>query len=130
MNILTRYILKKYLINFIIVLISMEIFFVGIDFLQNFNMIPKSANLQLLYILYNTFFTLTLARFGLFSLFLFIFISSYFFKSLHTKNSFHYLNFYLFLFIGFIYGSSYSVYNIIFLITISLFNMPNPVFRK
>ena len=61
MNILTRYILKKYLINFIIVLISMEIFFVGIDFLQNFNMIPKSANLQLLYILYNTFFTLTLA---------------------------------------------------------------------
>ena len=61
MNILTRYILKKYLTIFIIVLISMEIFFVGIDFLQNFNMILKSANLQLLYILYNAFFTLTLA---------------------------------------------------------------------
>ena len=61
MSILTRYILKKYLINFIIVLISMEIFFVGIDFLQNFSMIPKSANLQLLYALYNAFFTLTLA---------------------------------------------------------------------
>ena len=61
MSILTRYILKKYLINFIIVLISLEIFFIGIDFLQNFKNIPQSANLQLLYVLYNAFFTLTLA---------------------------------------------------------------------
>lgn len=61
MSILTKYILKKYLINFIIVLISLEIFFVGIDFLQNFKNVPQSANLQLLYILYNAFFTLTLA---------------------------------------------------------------------
>lgn len=61
MSILTRYILKKYLINFIIVLISLEIFFVGIDFLQNFKNVPQSANLQLLYVLYNAFFTLTLA---------------------------------------------------------------------
>lgn len=61
MSILTRYILKKYLINFIIVLISLELFFVGIDYLQNFKSIPASANLQLLYILYNGFFTLTLA---------------------------------------------------------------------
>lgn len=61
MSILTKYILKKYLINFIIVLISLELFFVGIDYLQNFKDIPASANLQLLYILYNGFFTLTLA---------------------------------------------------------------------
>ncbi len=61
MSILTKYILKKYLMNFIIVLISLELFFVGIDFLQNFKSIPPSANLQLLYILYNGFFTLTLA---------------------------------------------------------------------
>lgn len=61
MSILTKYILKKYLINFIIVLISLEIFFVGIDYLQNFKSVPQSANLQLLYILYNSFFTLTLA---------------------------------------------------------------------
>ena len=61
MSILTNYILKKYMINFIIVLISLEIFFVGIDFLQNFKSIPQSANLQLLYLLYNGFFTLTLA---------------------------------------------------------------------
>ena len=47
--------------NFMIVLISLEIFFVGIDFLQNFKSIPQSANLQLLYLLYNGFFTLTLA---------------------------------------------------------------------
>ena len=60
MSILTKYILKKYLINFIIVLISLEIFFVGIDFLQNFKSIPHSANLQILYALYMTFFTLTI----------------------------------------------------------------------
>ena len=61
MKILTKYILRKYLKNFIIVLISLELFFVGIDFLQNFKSLPSSANLQLLYILYNSFFTLTLA---------------------------------------------------------------------
>ena len=60
MSILTKYILKKYLLNFIIVLISLEIFFVGIDFLQNFKSIPDSANLQILYVLYMTFFTLTI----------------------------------------------------------------------
>lgn len=61
MSILSKYILKKYLFNFIIVLISLELFFVGIDYLQNFKNLPNSANLQLLYILYNSFFTLTLA---------------------------------------------------------------------
>lgn len=61
MSILTKYILKKYLLNFIIVLIALELFFVGIDFLQNIKNIPVSANLQFLYVLYNGFFTLTLA---------------------------------------------------------------------
>jgi lipopolysaccharide export system permease protein len=35
-------------------------FFIGIDFLQNINKLPNSANLQLLYLLYNAFFTLTI----------------------------------------------------------------------
>ncbi|MCP4970681.1 MAG: LptF/LptG family permease [Arcobacter sp.] len=60
MSILTKYILKKYLVNFIIVFISLQLFFVGMDFLQNSKGLPNSANLQLLYILYNSFFTLTL----------------------------------------------------------------------
>jgi lipopolysaccharide export system permease protein len=60
MSILSKYILKKYLINFIIVLLSLEVFFVGIDILQNFKSLPHSANLQLLYVLYMSFFTLTL----------------------------------------------------------------------
>jgi lipopolysaccharide export system permease protein len=60
LNLLTNYVLTKYLKNFIIVLVSLELFFVGIDFLQNFKDVPRSANLQLLYILYNAFFTLTL----------------------------------------------------------------------
>jgi lipopolysaccharide export system permease protein len=60
MSILTKYILRKYLINFVIVLLSLEVFFVGIDILQNFKSIPQSANLQLLYVLYMGYFTLTL----------------------------------------------------------------------
>lgn len=61
MNLITKYILKKYLLNFFIVLASLEVFFVGIDFLQNVKSLPDSANLQFLYILYVSFFTLTLA---------------------------------------------------------------------
>lgn len=60
MSLLTKYILTKYLKNFIIVLNSLELFFVGIDLLQNYKELPDSANLQLLYVLYNGFFTLTL----------------------------------------------------------------------
>ena len=60
MSLLTRYLLFKYIKNFIIVLISLEIFFVGIDLLQNLKSLPDSANLQILYVLYNAFFTLTL----------------------------------------------------------------------
>ena len=41
MSILTKYIIEKYLKNFIIILLSLEIFFVGIDFLQNFKSIPQ-----------------------------------------------------------------------------------------
>lgn len=60
MNILTKFILGKYLKYFFIILVSLEVFFVGIDFLQNLNKLPQSANLQLLYLLYNGFFTLTI----------------------------------------------------------------------
>ena len=60
MSILTKYILKKYLLHFTIVLISLQLFFVGMDFLQNTSKLPNSANLQLLYLMYNSFFTLTL----------------------------------------------------------------------
>lgn len=60
MSILTKYILRKYLLHFIIVLVSLQLFFVGMDFLQNSKDLPNSANLQLLYLMYNSFFTLTL----------------------------------------------------------------------
>jgi len=60
MTILTKYLLSKYLKYFLIVLMSMEVFFIGIDFLQNLDQLPDSANLQLLYIFYNSVFTLTI----------------------------------------------------------------------
>ncbi|AXX91742.1 permease [Malaciobacter molluscorum LMG 25693] len=60
MSILTKYVLQKYLKSFFIVLISLQLFFVGIDFFQNVKNLPDSANLQLLYLFYNSFFTLTL----------------------------------------------------------------------
>lgn len=50
----------KYIRYFFIILISLEIFFVGIDLLQNINSLPVSANLQLLYMMYNGFFILTI----------------------------------------------------------------------
>jgi len=60
MSLITKYLLSKFLKNFIIILISLELFFVGLDFLQNFKKLPDSANLQLLYLWFNGFFTLTL----------------------------------------------------------------------
>jgi len=60
MSILTSYLLKKFLKNFIIILLSLEIFFVGIDLMQHIKGLPDSANLQFLYILYNSFFILTI----------------------------------------------------------------------
>ena len=60
MNIITKYLLLKYLKYFFIILISLELFFVGIDLLQNFSSLPNSANLKLLYLMYNTFFTFTI----------------------------------------------------------------------
>jgi lipopolysaccharide export system permease protein len=50
----------KYLKYFFIILVSLEIFFIGIDFLQNVKDLPASANLQLLYVMYNGFFILTI----------------------------------------------------------------------
>lgn len=42
------------------ILISLELFFVSFEFIQNLDSIPQSANLTALYIFYNTFFTLTI----------------------------------------------------------------------
>ena len=60
MKIITKYLLLKYLKYFFIILISLEFFFVGIDLLQNLSDLPNSANLQLLYVMYNAFFTFTI----------------------------------------------------------------------
>ena len=60
MSILTKYIIEKYLKKLYYNFTIFRDIFVGIDFLQNFKSIPQSANLQLLYIFYNAFFTLTL----------------------------------------------------------------------
>ena len=60
MKIITKYLLIKYVKYFFIILLSLELFFVGIDMLQYFTRLPNSANLQLLYVMYNVFFTLTI----------------------------------------------------------------------
>lgn len=61
LTILRRYILLKYLKFFFIILLSLELFFVSFEFIQNLESIPSSANLAALYIVYNAFFTLTIA---------------------------------------------------------------------
>ena len=60
MKIFTKYLLFKYLKHFFIILLSLQLFFVGIDIIQVFHKLPNSANLQLLYMIYNTFYTLTM----------------------------------------------------------------------
>ena len=60
MRIITKYLLMKYMKYFLIIFLSLEIFFVGFDFLQYVDNVPKSANLQLLYLFYNSIFILTI----------------------------------------------------------------------
>jgi len=61
MKIITKYLLVKYIKYFFIILISLELFFCGIDFMQHLDSLPHTANLQLMYIVYNMFFILTIA---------------------------------------------------------------------
>lgn len=61
MTIIFKYILIKYLKLFLIILFSLELFFVTFEFIQNIDSIPDSANLVALYVFYNAFFTLTIA---------------------------------------------------------------------
>jgi len=53
MKLVTKYVLTKYLKYFLIIFISLEIFFVGFDYIWNIDDLPNSANLQLLYIIYD-----------------------------------------------------------------------------
>jgi lipopolysaccharide export system permease protein len=48
-----RYIVFLYLKNFFVIFCALEFFYAGIDFITNYNSLPDSANLQLLYILFN-----------------------------------------------------------------------------
>ncbi len=50
-----RYLLKQYVKYFFLILFALVLFFVGLDFLQALKSLPKSANLQVLYLLFRTF---------------------------------------------------------------------------
>ncbi len=54
MKLFQRYIIFNYLKNFLIIFLSLEFFYVGIDVLSNYTKFPDSANLQLLYIVFKT----------------------------------------------------------------------------
>ena len=47
-----KYLFFKYLKNFFIVLISLSLLFVVMDYIYNFDSLPKSSNLQVMYIFY------------------------------------------------------------------------------
>lgn len=49
---LFRYLAQVYLRYFFLVFLALELFYVGIDFLQNLKTIPDSANLAILYVAY------------------------------------------------------------------------------
>lgn len=54
MKLFQKYILFNYLKNFFIIFLSLEFFYVGIDLLSNYQDLPNSANLQLLYIVFKS----------------------------------------------------------------------------
>ena len=49
MRIYQKFLAKLFLKNFIILFLAMELFFTGIDLMQNFKNLPPSANLQIIY---------------------------------------------------------------------------------
>ena len=58
MKIYQKYIIVKYLKNFFIVLFALELFYVGIDLLTTYQKLPKSANLQILYIMFQSMYAI------------------------------------------------------------------------
>jgi len=52
MKLFERYIVKNYLKNFLIIFIALDFFYVGVDLLTNYTSLPASANLQMLYALF------------------------------------------------------------------------------
>jgi len=49
-----KFLLKRYIKNFIVLFLALEFFFTGMDLMQNFKYLPNSANLQIVYT-YNKF---------------------------------------------------------------------------
>ncbi len=58
MKLASKYLILLYLKYFFIVLVSLELFFIGIDFMQNFKRLPESANIKILYLFYNSLYAL------------------------------------------------------------------------
>ena len=52
MKLFEKYIVRNYLKNFFVIFIALDLFYVGVDLLTNYNNIPDSANLQILYALF------------------------------------------------------------------------------
>ena len=52
MKLFEKYIVKNYLKNFLVIFVGLDLFYVGVDLLTNYNNIPDSANLQILYALF------------------------------------------------------------------------------
>lgn len=53
---LTRYLIFLYLKYLFFIFIALLIFFVGLDYIQNAKNLPNSANLQILYVIYKSFY--------------------------------------------------------------------------
>ena len=52
MKLFERYVVTNYLKNFFIIFVALDFFYVGVDMLTNYTNLPESANLQMLYALF------------------------------------------------------------------------------
>jgi lipopolysaccharide export system permease protein len=55
MSSLSSYLVVTYLKSFFIIFLALVVFYVGIDYMQNYRILPDSANLHVLYMFYNGF---------------------------------------------------------------------------
>ncbi len=58
MKLYQKYIIINYLKNFFIVFFALELFYVGIDLLTTYQKLPKSANLQILYTMFQSLYAI------------------------------------------------------------------------
>jgi len=58
MKLYQKYLIRNYLKNFFVIFVALEFFYLGIDLLTTYQKLPKSANLQILYTMFESLYAI------------------------------------------------------------------------